>query len=70
MSLKWTELQVYAEYVVFVLNFVVMGLVPVLLLAGLNFLIYRSISRATATHNNISSAHRRDTTMARYYSSL
>jgi len=56
---------VYAEYVVFVLNFVVMGLVPVLLLAGLNFLIYRSISRATATHNNISSAHRRDTTMAR-----
>lgn len=28
-------------------------------------MIYRSISRATATHNTISSAHRRDTTMAR-----
>jgi len=55
----------YSEYVVFVLNFIVMGLLPVLLLSGLNFLIYRSISRATATHNNISSAHRRDNTMAR-----
>ena len=29
------------------------------MLAVLNFFIYRSISRATATHNNISSAHRR-----------
>jgi len=55
----------YAKYVVFILNFVVMGLVPVLMLAVLNFFIYRSISRATATHNNISSAHRRDGTMAR-----
>jgi hypothetical protein len=35
------------------------------LLAILNFFIYRSISRATASHNNISSAHRRDSTMAR-----
>jgi len=56
---------VYKEYVVFVLNFVMMGLIPVLLLSILNFMIYRSISRATATHNNISSSHRRDTTMAR-----
>jgi len=55
----------YSEYVVFVLNFIVMGLLPVLLLSGLNFMIYRSISRATKTHNNISSAHRRDNTMAR-----
>jgi len=55
----------YAEYVVFVLNFLVMGLLPVLLLSCLNFMIYRSISRATTTHNNISSAHRRDNTMAR-----
>lgn len=55
----------YAKYVVFILNFVVMGLVPVVMLTVLNFLIYRSISRATAAHNNISSAHRRDGTMAR-----
>ena len=34
------------------------GLIPVLLLSVLNFMIYRSISRATATHNNISSSHR------------
>ena len=55
----------YSKYVVFILNFVVMGLIPVLLLSVLNFFIYRSISRATASHNNISSAHRRDGTMAR-----
>ena len=35
------------------------GVVPVVMLAVLNFFIYRSISRATATHNNISSTHRR-----------
>jgi len=66
--LNATELRqdpAYAKYVVFILNFVVMGLVPVVMLAVLNFFIYRSISRATATHNNISSAHRRDGTMAR-----
>lgn len=55
----------YQKYVVFVLNFVMMGLLPVILLSVLNFMIYRSISKATATHNNISSSHRRDTTMAR-----
>ena len=48
----------YSKYVVFVLNFVMMGLIPVFLLSCLNFMIYRSISRATATHNSISSAHR------------
>merc|ERR1719336_3239444 len=66
--LNATELRqdpAYAKYVVFILNFVVMGVVPVVMLAVLNFFIYRSISRATATHNNISSAHRRDGTMAR-----
>ena len=31
------------------------GLFPVVLLSVLNFLIYRSIARATRNHNNISS---------------
>jgi len=55
----------YSQYVVAILNFIIMGLLPVFLLSCLNFMIYQSISRATQTHNNISSAHRRDSTMAR-----
>ena len=64
----------YSKYVVFILNFIIMGefsfhfilkltksdrgLMPVLLLACLNLLIYRSISANTIIHNSISSAHR------------
>ncbi|XP_023328686.1 uncharacterized protein LOC111701573 [Eurytemora carolleeae] len=49
------ESEFYTKYIVFLLNFLVMGLLPVILLSVLNFCIYRSIAKATRNHNNISS---------------